>query len=637
MRKSWVPLLTAALILAAGACAKKSTDAEAAAESGALTFDPAKPQPGRPLAFTYDPAETPLRDASGVRGTAYLCAKGAPDAVAVALTRKGAAWTGSLTPGAAVRSIIFKFQAEGIVDSNNKRGYALSLSDADGNPVPGSLAGLAEAYASWGNDLAGMNTDQDLALALLDKEFALHPEIKKDYLSPYFSLLARLKKEEGRAQILRELEALTARPDPDAEVLSLLYYWMGRLNRPEDAARYAALLRQKDPRGDFVQAERFQEFLGAPDAARKAEIFARFKADFPSSRLIPQFVRAQVGALRERGDFATAANYVLRNPEGVPWSLYATLSSDFIKNKLDANRAVELAVRALKLARSEGAGGEKPSFLTEEEWAKQNNSVLGQALATSGEALLAVDRPVEAAEAFREAVRRTGGENASLNTRFAELLVGVPGADPAAALSEMEAFIVSGNATAGLRDPLRRAYAAKQGSEAGFDAYLSGLEERASARLRAELKAQLVDFPAADFDLEDLDGNRVTLQALRGKVVVLDFWATWCAPCLSSFPALSKAVERHKDDRDVRFYFVNAWERAEDKKQNARDFLARTGYPFSVLLDLENGAIDAYKVDGIPTRFVIDGRGRIRFKTTGYGGNPERLLAEVETMIAMAR
>lgn len=635
MRKLLTLTLTAALLLAVGACSKKPADA--AAGDGALTFSPAKPRPGRPVAFTYDPAETPLRDASGVRCTAYLYAKGAPDAVAVPLTRKATTWTGNLTPDDKTRGLIFEFQAEGLIDSNNKKGYVVSLTDADGNPVPGSLAGLAEAYATWGSDLAGMNTDQDLALALLDKEFALHPEVKPDYLSPYFSLLARLKKEEGKAQILRELEAVAARPDPSVDDLSLLYYWMGRLNRPEEAARYAALLRAKDPRGEFVQAERFQEFLNASDTARKAELFARFKADFPESVLIPQFVRAQVGAFREGGDYATAADYILRNPEGVPWNLYAALSSDFLKNKLDAGRAVELAARALKLARSEEAAGAKPSYLTEDEWARQKDSVLGQALANSGEALLAVSRPAEALEAFREAVRRTGGESASLNTRFAELLVLVPGTDPAAALAEMEPFIVSGNATAGLRDHLRRAYRAKQGSDADFDAYLSGLEERANTRLRAALKAQLVDFPAADFDLEDLDGNRVTLRDLRGKVVVLDFWATWCAPCVNSFPALGKAVERHKDDRDVRFFFVNAWERADDKKKNARDFLTRTGYPFAVLLDLENAVIDAYKVDGIPTRFVIDGRGRIRFKTTGFAGNPERLLAEVETMIDMVR
>jgi peroxiredoxin len=100
---------------------------------------------------------------------------------------------------------------------------------------------------------------------------------------------------------------------------------------------------------------------------------------------------------------------------------------------------------------------------------------------------------------------------------------------------------------------------------------------------------------------------------------------------------MRKAVERHKDDAGVRFYFVNAWERAEDKAKNARDFLSKTGYPFTVLLDLENRVIDAFKVDGIPTKFVIDGRGRIRFKTTGYSGNHDRLLAELDAMIEMVR
>jgi thiol-disulfide isomerase/thioredoxin len=124
---------------------------------------------------------------------------------------------------------------------------------------------------------------------------------------------------------------------------------------------------------------------------------------------------------------------------------------------------------------------------------------------------------------------------------------------------------------------------------------------------------------------------------LRGKVVVLDFWATWCTPCLSSFPAMKRTVENHKDDPGVVFLFVNSWERAADKKKNALDFLAKTGYPFRVLLDLDNAVIDAYKIDGIPTKFVIDGEGRIRFKTTGYAGNPFRLVDEIEAMIEIVR
>jgi thiol-disulfide isomerase/thioredoxin len=634
MKTSRVLLLLATLVLICGGCAKKK---ELPGAEGAVTFDPAQPRAGAPVTVSYKPAGTPLKEEASVTCVAYIYTKGAPEAKSVPMMKDGSVWKATLSLGPADRGMILKFLAGDVVDNNGQMGYTTPFADAAGNPVAGSFAGLAEAYATWGKDLAGMNTDQDLALALLDKEFALHPEVKAEYLSPYFSLLARLKKEEGKAQILRELETLAARPGLGVEDLGLLQYWMARLNRPDESRRFAALLREKDPQGEFVQAERYQEFAEETDPAKKAALFERFKIGFPKSPLIPQFVHGLIAAFRANKDFDKAADFILHNPDGVSWSLYATLSSDFLKNKLPAGRAVELAARALDLARSEDAAGAKPPYLTEEEWTKEKNSVLGQALATQGEALLAVAKTGEAVQAFKEAVGRTNGASADLNTRYAELLVRLPGSDPAAALAEMEPFISSGNGTARLKGYLRQAFIKKRGTDSEFDAYLGGLEERAHASLLADLRRRIVDIPAAEFDLEDLEGNRVALSGLRGKVVVLDFWATWCAPCLSSFPAMKRLVEKHKDDSDVRFYFINTWERVADKKKNALDFLAKTSYPFRVLLDLENRAIDAFKVDGIPTKFVIDGKGRIRFKTIGYTGNPDRLIDEIEAMIEMAR
>jgi len=636
MKKTWSLLLAVAIILWAGGCAK-TKDESAADKNEAVKFDPAQPRAGMPVTISYNSAGTPLKNAASILCVAYIYTKGSPEARTLPLTKEGPVWKATLSPAPTARGMILKFKAGDDIDNNGRKGYATPFADAGGNPVPGSFAGLAEAYSTWGNDLVGINTDQDLALALLDKEFALHPEIKKDYLPPYFSLLARLKKEEGKAQIARELEALAARPDPGVEDLSLLQYWMARLNRPDESNRFAALLREKDPKGEFVQVERFQEFSKETDRAKKAVLFERFQAEFPGSALLPQFVQGLVGAYRGARDFKKAADFFLKNADGVAWSVYAALSSDFLKNKLDAGRAAELAARAVDLARKQHTADEKPSYLTEEEWAKERDSDLGEALATRGESLLAVNKAAEAVQAFKEAVQRTNGRNASLNTRYAELLVLVPGSDPAAAMAEMESFISSGNGTAKLKDYLRQAYIKKQGNDAGFDAYLGGLEERAHAKLLAELKLQLNDIPGVEFGLEDLEGNRVTLSELRGKVVVLDFWATWCAPCLSSFPAMKRAIENHKDDAGVQFLFINSWERAADKKKNAIDFMVKTGYPFRVLLDLDNAVIDAYKVDGIPTKFVIDGKGRIRFKTTGFAGNPFRLIDEIEAMIEMVR
>ncbi len=133
-----------------------------------------------------------------------------------------------------------------------------------------------------------------------------------------------------------------------------------------------------------------------------------------------------------------------------------------------------------------------------------------------------------------------------------------------------------------------------------------------------------------------MTAKKVDIAELKGKVVIVDFWATWCGPCIASFPGMQKMVNKYKDDPNVKFIFVDTWETAEDKKKNAQDFMTSKKYNFDVLLDNDNKTVEQFKVDGIPTKFVIDKNGKIRFKSVGFSGSDDKLMAELTAMIDMA-
>lgn len=107
-----------------------------------------------------------------------------------------------------------------------------------------------------------------------------------------------------------------------------------------------------------------------------------------------------------------------------------------------------------------------------------------------------------------------------------------------------------------------------------------------------------------DFELEDLNGNKITLSELKGKKVFLNFWATWCPPCKTEMPDIEKLYQETKDS-DVVILAVNV---GEDKK-TVQDFITKNNYTFTVLLDTTGEVSQLYQVTGIPTSYFIDTEG----------------------------
>jgi cytochrome c biogenesis protein CcmG/thiol:disulfide interchange protein DsbE len=112
--------------------------------------------------------------------------------------------------------------------------------------------------------------------------------------------------------------------------------------------------------------------------------------------------------------------------------------------------------------------------------------------------------------------------------------------------------------------------------------------------------------PAPDFSLESSGGDSIALSDLEGQVVVLDFWATWCSPCVESLDHLQQLHELYAD-QGVVVLAINVGETQDE----VAGFVAHYGYTFSVLLDTDDRVTDRYGVQGIPHTLVVDRNGEI--------------------------
>lgn len=133
-----------------------------------------------------------------------------------------------------------------------------------------------------------------------------------------------------------------------------------------------------------------------------------------------------------------------------------------------------------------------------------------------------------------------------------------------------------------------------------------------------------INSAAPDFRLKDISGKEVSLSSLKGKVVVLDFWASWCVPCHENFPAVQKVVNHYQGDQNVVFLFIDTREKSTDYVQLAKADMAKNHYNFHVLFDeygadgKQNKYYSTLGMAGIPTRFIIDANGIIQNKEVGY-------------------
>jgi len=133
----------------------------------------------------------------------------------------------------------------------------------------------------------------------------------------------------------------------------------------------------------------------------------------------------------------------------------------------------------------------------------------------------------------------------------------------------------------------------------------------AAPELIPEEDADLVGRTAPSFEAVTLDGDPFDLEAVRGKPVVLAFWASWCGPCRLELPALSK-LQAERDD--IAIYAVNV----DRDRRKADAFLRKIEVDLPVVWDNQSVAMGQYDVLSMPTMFLLDAQGTVKLRKVGY-------------------
>jgi thiol-disulfide isomerase/thioredoxin len=174
-----------------------------------------------------------------------------------------------------------------------------------------------------------------------------------------------------------------------------------------------------------------------------------------------------------------------------------------------------------------------------------------------------------------------------------------------------------------LRRKIGQLYSSKNGSEVGLgdrllkvhDTFSKEREERLAKLEPPNINAGIGD--ALKFTLTKLDGAPLKLDEYRGKIIVMNFWATWCGPCMTEMPLFEKTIAKYKADKDVVFLAITT----DEDRELVAPFLKQ--YKFNLPVAHAEYLNDHFAISSIPTTIILDRKGEIAFRQTGFNSRED--------------
>lgn len=629
--KSLIYLLSFLILLAS--CKKESEETNHLI-IGKLTLKDATPAPGDSLNINYNE-----KTADSIEAILYYIVNTNAYPVDISLKNntKDALEATIQIPDSAM-AIAFNIKKNEKIDTNNKEGYIIPLHNSEGQIIPGSNA-AKEYYRLKFGERNELDINKDSIVTAIQKDITEHPEILKEWKSIYLNLMYEERKEEGKKLVATYIDSLMSKEtltEKELQSLMSMYSLTGNKEKA-DSIKTAAIT--AFPKSKIAERESLISIYRIKDLDEKTKAYADFKTKFPEAtgQINDAILRSIALAYNKEGSVAKFNEYANQIEEELnKASVYNSVAWEKAEAKEDLDFAENLSKQSLELINSlKEDPSNKPDYLSNNQYKNRLEGTYKMYADTYGLILFQQGKIKEAIDTQKIAI--DDGKSVDVNKRYLEFLM----ADKQykTVLEKGESFIKSGNSNPEMLDYYVTAYKEVNGEE-GVEAKVAELEAAAHNLLVEKIKSNLINEEAPEFALKDMEGKEVSLSSLKGKVIILDFWATWCGPCKASFPEMQQLVEKYKDNENVAILFVNTFENTPKREKDITDFITKNKYDFHVILDApikdsRNFEVaDSYGIRGIPTKIIISPEGKINYKSVGYESNG-KLLTEMEILIEL--